>query len=30
MRAAQDLADGSFEGLKGAVKSADIVRSFGA
>ena len=30
MRAAQDLADGSFEGLAGAVKSADIVRSFGA
>jgi methylisocitrate lyase len=29
MRAATDLANGSFDGLKGAVKSADIVRSFG-
>ena len=28
MRAAADLAAGSFEGLNGAVKSADIVRSF--
>jgi 2-methylisocitrate lyase-like PEP mutase family enzyme len=30
MRAATELADGSFDGLKGAAKSADIVRSFRA
>jgi methylisocitrate lyase len=29
MSAATQLADGSFDGLKGAAKSADIVRSFG-